>query len=218
MRSPLFDDIHDSLLQALDLAMAEAGMRLAAQTGAAIDLAVVALRRASPGTLALQLADAELGGARQPLRAVLQAFRSRPADLDADLALVLADTDAHALVRQLLGTSAPSTNPLDSLEHDALAEIGNVLLNAAMDTLGHLAARTTVGGLPRQREGVATELFPDDPPSPAAGARAALIARLVVGIGGRRLPGQLVVRLPPAALDAACERLRVHGLQPAVAP
>jgi hypothetical protein len=214
----LFDELHDGLLQALDLAMAEAGMRLAAQTGASIDLAVAAVTRCGPGALALHLADADLGGARQPMRAVVQGFRSRSGDLDAEVALVMADTDAHALVRQLLGVSAPATTPLDSLEHDAFAEIGNTLLNAAMDTLGHLAQRPTVGGLPCQREGVAHDLFHDDAAGAGVPARAALTARLVLGVGGRRLPGQLVVRLPAGALDAACERSLMHGLQPVAAP
>lgn len=217
MRSPLYDDHHDGLLQALDLAMAEAGMRLAAQTGAAIDLAVVAVGRTGAGALALQVADAELGGARQPLRAVLQSFRSRTGDLDAELALVMADTDAHVLVRHLLGAPAPATTPLDGLESEAFAEIGNGLLNAAMDTLAHLAQRATVGALPALREGTAAELFPHDPPAAGSVATAALVARLVLGVGGRRLPGQLVVRAGAAALDAACEHARFGGLQPAIA-
>jgi chemotaxis protein CheY-P-specific phosphatase CheC len=209
MRSWLPDDLHDGLLQALDLAIAEAGMRLAAQTGAAVDLAVTAVDALAPGALALHLADSDLGGARQPLRAAVQEWRSRPSDFDTELALVLADGDAAMLVRTLLGIAPATGAPLDAMESDALAEVANALLNTTMETLAHLARRAVVGSLPQLRDGTAAELFGDDP-----AGRAALVARVSLGVAGRRLSARLVLRMPRPALESACDRWRADVQQP----
>jgi chemotaxis protein CheC len=102
-------------------------------------------------------AAAELIGQRETehLIAVRQAFSG---DVSGKALLIFPEANSLELVRAVVGPDLSLEDILD-LEHEALAEIGNIILNACIATMANLLQRSLVMSLPEIIRGGGNALF-----------------------------------------------------------
>jgi chemotaxis protein CheC len=96
-----------------------------------------------------------------PLIAVRQAFRG---EFSGSALLIFPEASSLELVRAVAGESL-SLEDLVELEQEALAEIGNIILNACMATIANLLCRRLTISLPEIVRGSGLEFFELSPPS-----------------------------------------------------
>lgn len=88
-------------------------------------------------------------------------------DFDGDIAgralLIFPETKSLELVRAIVGTDM-SLEDIIELEQEALAETGNIILNACLATLANNLGRTLKISLPEVLHGAGTEFFYVKPP------------------------------------------------------
>ncbi|MDY6983952.1 MAG: chemotaxis protein CheX [Pseudomonadota bacterium] len=93
------------------------------------------------------------------LVAVQQHFEG---DINGRALLIFPETKSLELVRAVVG-GTPSLEDVVELEHEALAETGNVLLNGCLGTIANGLQRNLRISLPEVVYGNGTELFTDTP-------------------------------------------------------
>jgi chemotaxis protein CheC len=100
---------------------------------------------------------AGLMGEREDRRlvAVRQAFEG---DLHGRAMLIFPETNSLELVRAVTGGTLPLED-IAALEHEALAETGNVILNSCLATIANMLMRSLRMSLPEVFRGSGSELF-----------------------------------------------------------
>jgi chemotaxis protein CheC len=133
-----------------------------------------------------------------PVIAVRQSFQG---EFSGRALLIFPEINSLELVRAVAGDHL-SLEDIAELEHEALAEIGNIILNSCMGTIANLLQRNLTMSLPEIMRGAGPELF--DLSAPAA-EDVVLFIRINFTLYGREISGYvaLVMDLPSlAALKA----------------
>lgn len=140
------------------------------------------------------------------LVAVRQAFAG---DFSGRALLIFPESNSLELVRAVAGAHLSLEDILE-LEHEALAEIGNIILNGCIATMANLLQRSLRMSLPEIVRGVGIDLFelPSLPP-----AEVVLFVHIDFNLKGREISGYiaLVMDVPSlgvvkALIDAFIER------------
>ena len=141
----------DALTELMNIGVSRAAASLAAMVGEQVLLTVpsvsIVSREAAAALVSTQRSD--------PLVAVRQAFQG---DVSGRALLIFPETNSLELVRAVAGEHLSLEDILE-LEHEALAEIGNVILNACIATIANLLQRTLTMSLPEIVRGVGAAFF-----------------------------------------------------------
>jgi chemotaxis protein CheC len=150
----------DALTELVNLGVSRAALSLREMTGEQVLLSVPSVDLI-PRTRAI-----ETLGKNEPNRlvAVHQVFDG---DINGRALLIFPETRSLELVRAVTSGNLPLEDILE-LEHEALAETGNIILNGCLATIANLLQRTLMISLPEILRGDSTALF-SLPPPPEAG-------------------------------------------------
>jgi chemotaxis protein CheC len=141
----------DALTELMNIGVSRAAVSLAAMVGEQVLLTVPSVSIVSREAAA-KLVSAERS---DPLVAVRQAFQG---DVSGRALLIFPETNSLELVRAVAGQHLSLEDILE-LEHEALAEIGNIILNACIATIANLLQRTLTMSLPEIVRGVGATFF-----------------------------------------------------------
>jgi chemotaxis protein CheC len=141
----------DALTELVNIGVSRAAASLGAMVGEQVLLSVPSVVIVSRS----RAADL-LGGTRQDLLvAVRQAFHG---DVSGRALLIFPEKNSLELVRAVAGARLSLEDILE-LEHEALAEIGNIILNACIATMANLLERSLTMSLPEIIRGDSEGLF-----------------------------------------------------------
>lgn len=141
----------DALTELVNIGVSRAAASLAAMVSEQVLLAVPSVMIVSRSHAAGLLDQSQ----RNLLVAVRQAFHG---DVSGRALLIFPEKNSLELVRAVVGDSLSLEDILE-LEHDALAEIGNIILNSCMATVANLLRRDFTMSLPEIIRGTSEGLF-----------------------------------------------------------
>jgi chemotaxis protein CheC len=159
--STILDELeHDALTELVNIGISQAASSLAKMVQEEVLLSV-------PKVTLMGREDAiRILGERESknLVAVHQIFEG---DITGRALLIFPEAKSLELVRAVVGRDLPIEDIIE-LEHEALAETGNVILNGCLATMANLLERTLKISLPEVLRGESKEFFNLEPP-PEAG-------------------------------------------------
>ena len=185
------DDLEvDALTELVNLGVSRAAVSLRDLVGEQVFLSVPSLDVLSKPEAARTIRSPEGGH----LIAVRQAFDG---EFSGRALLIFPETNSLELVRAVAGEHL-SLDDIAQLEHEALAEIGNIILNGCMGTIGNLLRRSLVMSLPEILRGQGLDFF--DLSNPTA-EDIVLFIRINFTLRGREISGYvaMVMDLPSLA-------------------
>jgi chemotaxis protein CheC len=174
-------DFLDALAELVNIGVGRAASSLNAMVGEHIDLSVPHIEVVAPHELAARLAFAP----ELPLAMVDQPFQGR---IEGMAALIFPLDSARNLVSLLTGGTL-SAEELDVEREAALGEIGNILINGVMGSIGNLTGQDIRFGLPQYLEGRASEL----PEGPFREEGTLMVAKVLFRIARQNIQGHLVL-------------------------
>ncbi len=142
---------HDALVEVINIAVSHAAVSLRDMVGEEVHLSVPNLALVSRAR-AIELLGGQ--GAR-PLVAVHQQFDG---EINGRALLIFPEAKSLELVRAIAG-EAVSVDDIAELEHEALAETGNIILNSCLGTIANLLERNLRLSLPQVVRGAGAELI-----------------------------------------------------------
>ena len=181
----------DALTEVVNIGVSRAATSLRDMVGEQVFLSVPAVAITSP------VRAVELLGERESsmLVAVRQGFEG---EFSGSALLIFPEKNSLELVRAVAGDHLSLEDILE-LEQEALAEIGNVILNGCMATIANLLNRRLVISLPEILSGSAVELFQN---SPSLFHDVVLFIHIDFSLRGRELSGYLAMLMDVPSLDA----------------
>jgi chemotaxis protein CheC len=141
----------DALTELVNIGVSRAAASLGAMVSEQVLLAVPSVMIVSRSRAATLLGEVQ----RNLLVAVRQAFHG---DVSGRALLIFPEKNSLELVRAVVGKHLSLEDILE-LEHEALAEIGNIILNACMATVANLLRRGLTMSLPEIIRGTSEGLF-----------------------------------------------------------
>jgi len=141
----------DALAELANIGVSRAATNLREMIGQQVLLSVPAVDVVTRDRAAQVIASRAKGG----LVAVRQAFAG---DLSGRVLLIFPETNSLELVRAVTGGDLPLEDIID-LEQEALAETGNIILNACLATIANILQRTLRVSLPEIVHGDGPALF-----------------------------------------------------------
>lgn len=199
MNSPLptpnfgLDELElDALTEVVNIGVSRAATSLRDMVGEQVFLSVPSVAITSPTQAA------ELIGERETstLVAVRQGFEG---EFSGSALLIFPEEKSLELVRVVAGTHLTLEDILE-LEQEALAEIGNVILNGCMATIANLLQRRLTISLPEIVVGSAEELFVQKLPS--LSREVVLFIHIDFNLKGRELSGYVAMVMDLPSLEA----------------
>lgn len=180
----------DALTELVNLGVSRAAVSLRELVAEQVHLSVPSLSVLSKP----EAAHSIRGPDRRFLIAVRQAFDG---EFSGRALLIFPEANSLELVRAVAGDHL-SLEDIAELEHEALAEIGNIILNGCMGTIGNLLRRNLIMSLPEILRGQGLDFF--DLSNPAA-EDVVLFIRINFRLHGREISGYvaLVMDLPSLA-------------------
>jgi chemotaxis protein CheC len=180
----------DALTEVVNIGVSRAAASLGEMVGEQVFLSVPSVAITSPARAA------ELIGERETsvLVAVRQGFEG---EFSGSALLIFPEKNSLELVRAVAGSHLSLEDILE-LEQEALAEIGNVILNGCMATIANLLQRRLTISLPQIVTGSPEELFHK---SPSLLRDVVLFIHIDFNLKGRELSGYvaMVMDLPSLA-------------------
>lgn len=206
----LDDETLDALAETFNLALGEASVQFAELVQQEIELSVPEVDIVPLKGLASALQRCHSacgpGTAPQPLCRIAQSFRSTQSDIRADAMLVFPEKASLEIVRQMLGSSDAAEH-VTEIEQDALAEIGNIIINSCMNSLAHIYGREMLGSLPDVRTGRTDDLFRPRGLS-SADDHPVLLARIDMRMSAQQMHGTVVFIMDAASLQVSLQQIR----------
>ncbi|MBI5330620.1 MAG: chemotaxis protein CheC [Betaproteobacteria bacterium] len=127
-------------------------------------------------------------------------YQRMSGELPGHIALLLPARDTHLLFRDLLGQGAPlHTLDLRAFEHEAMTEIGNILISSCISAMADMLGLRIDVSVPRFAEAHAQELIQDD--AGADGERVALLIHTHLTAARRDLEGTILLMLSTTAAE-----------------
>ena len=151
---------HDALTELVNLGISQAALSLARMVREEVILSVPKVSLVGRDEAIRILGDRE----SKDLVAIHQVFEG---DINGRALLIFPEARSLELVRAVIGRDL-SIEEIIELEHEALAETGNVILNGCLATIANLLERSLKISLPEVLRGRSVELFSLRPP-PEAG-------------------------------------------------
>jgi chemotaxis protein CheC len=179
----------DALTELVNIGISRAATGLALMVGEQVLLSV-------PSVVILSRAEAAalVGQRGSDLVAVRQAFHG---EVSGRVLLIFPESNSLELVRAAAGDHLSLEDILE-LEHEALAEIGNIILNSCVSTIANLLQRHLTMSLPEIIRGPGEEFFEL---SPSQAEDVVLFVHINFSLKGREVNGYvaMVVNFPSLA-------------------
>jgi len=181
----------DALTEVINIGVARAATSLRDMVGEQVFLSVPSVAITSPTRAAELISEREMSF----LIAVRQGFQG---DFSGSALLIFPEKKSLELVRAVAGTHLSLEDILE-LEQEALAEIGNVILNSCMATIANLLRRKLTISLPEILTGSAEYLFKK---SPSLLRDVVLFIHIDFDLKGRELSGYVALIMDLPSLEA----------------
>ena len=201
----LDEDTSDALAEAFNLALGEAAASFAeiVQEEIVMTVPVVELLPRTELVSRLQLLPREGSSPGGKLCSIAQRFDRQQGGLSTEAILLFPEHGSLEIVRRMLGVSSPSAEQISELEQDALAEVGNIIINSCMNSLAHIFDAEMIGTLPGVRSAEPQELFASHP-----GNEMVLMARIGMNMLAQQISGYVLFLMELSALETGIERIR----------
>jgi len=196
--SALSDTERDALAEIANMGVGRAAASLRQMVGEQVLLSVPAVEIVNR-TKAAQLVD---GGNSRKLVAVQQSFEG---PCSGSALLIFPEAESLELVRSIVGAEHSFEDVID-LEQEALAETGNIILNACLATIANVLRRTMRMSLPAVVRGDGTILF--DAQAPTAGGELVLFLYIDFTIRNRDIHGFIALLMDLPSITALKEIVR----------
>jgi chemotaxis protein CheC len=186
--SELSDEERDALAEIANMGVSRAATSLRQMVSEQVLLSVPTLEIVNR----LKAAQLVQGGTSRKLVAVQQSFEG---PFEGRALLIFPEAQSLELVRSIVGAEHSLDDVID-LEQEALAETGNIILNACLATIANVLRRTMRMSLPSVVRGDGTMLF--DAEAPDASGELVLFLYIDFSIRNRDIRGfiALIMDLP----------------------
>jgi chemotaxis protein CheC len=194
----LSDTERDALAEIANMGVGRAAASLRQMVGEQVLLSVPAVEIVNR-TKAAQLVDR---GNSRKLVAVQQSFEG---PFSGRALLIFPEAESLELVRSIVGAEQSLEDVID-LEQEALAETGNIILNACLATIANVLRHTMRMSLPAVVRGDGTTLF--DAQAPTAGGELVLFLYIDFTIRNRDIHGFIALLMDLPSITALKEIVR----------
>lgn len=198
---PLDDLEHDALTELVNIGVSRAAASLRKMVGEQVLLSVPSVEvvsRAIAATLIRQRERAQLVAVRQDFEG---AFNGRAL-------LIFPEASSLELVRAVTGEAAPGLDPAE-LEHEALAETGNIVLNSCLATMANLLQRPLTLSVPQVIRGDEQTLFElTELAGQADEAGVVLFLYINFALSGRDIRGYIAMLMDLPSLESLKQLIR----------
>lgn len=186
----LSDLERDALTELVNIGVSRAAVSLRGMVGRQVLLSVPAIEIVTHRHAVLLLGERE----REELVAVRQDFAG---PFHGRALLIFPQVNSLELVRAVMGEDISASDAL-ALEHEALAETGNVILNGCLASMANMLERPVTISLPQVLQGDGAGLFQ---PEPGAADGLVLFLYINFSVRNRRIRGYIamVMDLPSLA-------------------
>ena len=181
----------DALTEVVNIGVSRAATSLRDMVGEQVFLSVPSIAITSPARAAELVSERE----RSLLIAVRQGFQG---DFSGSALLIFPEKNSLELIRAVAGDHLSFEDILE-LEQEALAEIGNVILNGCMATIANLLQRRLTISLPEIVTGSPEEIFKKPP---ALLRDVVLFIHIDFDLKGRELSGYLAMVMDVPSMEA----------------
>lgn len=201
----LDDDARDALAEAFNLALGEAAASFAEIVHDEITMSVPVVELMHRRELVERLRQMPHAGDSGKLCSIAQHFEGDDGLLGTEAMLLFPERGSLEIVRCMLGESSPAADQISELEQDALAEVGNIIINSCMNSLAMIFDTEMVGTLPGVRAAAPDELFTHCP-----GSDTVLVARIGMCMQAHQITGYVLFLMNIASLTSSVERIRTY--------
>ena len=201
----------DALTEAFNLSLGEATAAFSAIVREEIELSVPVVEFVTRDELARRLQSGQAGGVEDRLCRINQHFHTDDG-FATDALLLFPEQGSLEIVRRMLGEDT-SAEHITELEQDALAEIGNIIINSCMSSLADLFGSEITGSLPRVQCSSVARLLDDKAPE-----NLILVARIGMSMSAHNLSGFVLFLMDVPSIDHFMAQVsRLFGLPEAPA-
>ena len=201
----------DALTEAFNLSLGEATAAFSAIVREEIELSVPVVEFVARDELARRLQGSQAGGVDDRLCRINQHFHTGDG-FATDALLLFPEQGSLEIVRRMLGADT-SAEHITELEQDALAEIGNIIINSCMSSLADLFGSEIIGSLPRVQSSSVARLLEDKAPDSLV-----LMARIGMKMSAHNLSGFVLFLMDVPSIDHFMAQVsRLFGLPEAPA-
>lgn len=181
---------HDALTELINIGVSRAASNLRTMINQEVLLSVPSVTMVPRDKVAGTIGARDDAG----LVAVRQVFEG---DVYGRAMLIFPETNSLELVRAVTGGSLAVEDIL-ALEHEALAETGNIILNSCLSAIANMLRRSLRMSLPEVLRGAAADLFeqPGDPGSEDA----VLLITITFAVNARQIAGHIAMVMDLPAL------------------
>ena len=184
----------DALTEAFNLSLGEATAAFSAIVREEIELSVPVVEFVARDELARRLQGSQAGGVDDRLCRINQHFHTGDG-FATDALLLFPEQGSLEIVRRMLGADT-SAEHITELEQDALAEIGNIIINSCMSSLADLFGSKIIGSLPRVQSSSVARLLEDKAPESLI-----LVARIGMSMSAHNLSGFVLFLMDVPSID-----------------
>jgi len=190
----------DALTEAFNLSLGEAASTFSAIVREEIELSVPTIELVSREELTHRLESAQPAGTTERLCRINQRFAAA-VGFQTDALLLFPEHGSLEIVRRMLGDDT-AIEHITELEQDALAEIGNIIINSCMSSLANLFGTEMYGSLPRVQSRTARTLLDDKPATDVI-----LVARIGMTMAAHNLHGFVLFIMDVPSIEHFMDRV-----------
>ncbi|WP_018151277.1 chemotaxis protein CheC [Leeia oryzae] len=183
----------DALAETFNLSLGEAAAVFSEMVAEPIELTVPTVKILRREELLKELGKVQGADKVDRLCAINQHFDAGDA-FHTDTMLVFPEQGSLEIVRKMLGDGT-SIDQITELEQDALAEIGNIIINSCMSSLANLFQTTIEGTLPVVKTTEAASLF-----DPYINSDVILIAQIGMTMSTQNISGYMLFIMDVASV------------------
>jgi len=194
----------DALAEAFNLSLGQAAASFADIVNEEIQVSVPQVEIILRQELMLRLGSAGQPDQDESLCAISQTFRSADEQIAAEALLLFPERGGLEIVRRMLGESSTPLEQITELEQDALGEIGNIIINACMNSLSDVFDVEMVGTLPSVSRFDLQELFDDKD-----GNMHVLVAQIGMRLSTQDITGHMLILMDLPSLRSVIDRIQV---------
>ncbi len=202
----LDDEARDALAEAFNLALGEAAASFADIVQDEITMSVPVVELMPRTTLIERLRQMPHVDSSQKLCSISQHFDGENGRLGTDAMLLFPERGSLEIVRCMLGESSPSADQITELEQDALAEVGNIIINSCMNSLAMIFDTEMIGTLPGVRTAEPSTLFG----GASGGSDVVLVARIGMSMQSHQITGYVLFLMDIPSLKESVDRIRTY--------
>ncbi|MFZ1851291.1 MAG: hypothetical protein WAU15_03515 [Nitrosomonas sp.] len=147
----------DALAETFNMSLGEAAAIFSQIVSEEIKLSVPIVELLCQKDLAARMIAIRGNRSQERLCGITQHFTTKDS-FNTDTMLIFSEHGSLEIIRRMLGSTA-NVESITELEQDALAEIGNIIINGCMSTISNLFQKPSLGTLPCVATNTADALF-----------------------------------------------------------